>query len=394
MATWEQVVAAHGSQSAAARFLGIDRGTLRERLAREKKGLKTPAVPRGTLHRDSSNVTATGRGELEGELASILKRKRTLVTVENLADTLDVAPAKIRTAMQNLRKGGHNITIIGAGVELGRDIPKADPLRINLSKLKGKVFRFGATADNHLGSRYERLDVLNALFDIWASEGISTVYQMGNIIEGDATFNRQDVHTTGMHGQALYLAEHWPHRKGITTQFLTGDDHEGWYVQREGIHIGHYLEDVARKAGRTDLQYIGHMEHDIELAGAKQSTIMRLVHGGGGSSYATSYVAQKLVESYSGGEKPQALLIGHYHKAEYGYHRGVHAVQVGCTQDQSPFMRKKHLAAHLGGWTIEMSLNDDGLITRFKPEFLPFYDKAWTRTHWSYKQPSSKKRAA
>jgi len=126
------------------------------------------------------------------------------------------------------------------------------------------------------------------------------------------------------------------------------------------------------------------MEADIVIPSKNGKTTLRLVHPGGGSSYAISYTEQKIVESYSGGEKPDILLVGHYHKAEYSYVRGVHIVQTGTTEDQSPFMRKKRLAAHLGGWIIEFSVDINGAITRFKQEFIPFYDNAYYKK-WAYK---------
>jgi hypothetical protein len=322
---------------------------------------------------------------LEARLGALLKRRKSLQTVEALADELDVAPARVRGAMERLKDAGHNVVVIAGNVELSPDLPKRSALRINIAKLQGEMFRFGVTGDNHLGSRYERLDVLNALFDTWASQGIQTVYQLGNMIDGEARFNKTDLLAYGMDGQARYFAKHWPQRPGMTTHFITGDDHEGWYVQREGVDIGRYLENVAREMGRKDLVYLGHMEHDISFEGRKQKSIMRLIHAGGGSSYATSYAAQKIVESYQGGEKPAVLLVGHYHKAEYGYPREVHVLQCGCTCDQTPFMRKKKLQAHVGGWTVEMTVNPDGLITRFRSEWMPFYDLGFYEKAWRYR---------
>ena len=206
-------------------------------------------------------------------------------------------------------------------------------------------------------------------------------------------FNRSDLlsEAHGMGAQIAYFAEHWPQRKGVTTYFVTGDDHEGWYAQRENVEIGQLLEDEARRNGRTDLVYCGHMEHDFLFKRKGGSATMRLVHAGGGSAYATSYTVQKLVESYQGGEKPNILLVGHYHKADFSYPREVFTVQAGCTEDQSPFMRKKKIQAHVGGWTIEMIQSDDGLIHRFRPTWDPFYDldfykgKQW-RYHWGKKR--------
>lgn len=317
------------------------------------------------------------------QLHSFLKTRKKTLTLEQLSDHFDCGVTKVRTAMEALSKKGSNIRIVSGAVELSRDIPKSEPTRINIDKMKGRVVRFGLTSDNHLGSKYCRLDVLNALFDIWAREGIKDVYQCGNMIDGEARFNKFDIIAHGIDGQSKYFAEHWPKRKGITTHFVTGDDHEGWYVQREGVDIGQILEDTAVRMGRHDLKYLGHMEHDIHFVGKKQTAIMRLIHAGGGSAYATSYAPQKIVESYQGGEKPHILLIGHYHKAEYGYPREVHVVQAGCTEDQTPFMRKLKIQAHVGGWTVEFTLNPEGVISRFKTEWFPFFDLGFYKK-WKY----------
>jgi biotin operon repressor len=321
--------------------------------------------------------------EFNEKLHAFLKTRKNTLSLEQLSDHFNCGISKVKKAMEELAASGHNIRIVSNAIELSRDIPKSEPTTIDVSKLNGKTIRFGLTADNHLGSKYCRLDVLNALFDIWAKEGIKDVYQLGNMIDGEARFNKFDIIAHGINGQTEYFVKHWPKRRGITTHFITGDDHEGWYVQREGINIGQFIEDAAKHERRNDLKYLGHMEHDIIFAGGKNKAIMRLIHAGGGSAYATSYSVQKIVESYQGGEKPNILLVGHYHKAEYGYPREVHVVQAGCTEDQTPFMRKLKIQAHVGGWIIEFGLNSDGFITRFKTEWIPFYDLGFYR-NWKY----------
>ena len=205
------------------------------------------------------------------------------------------------------------------------------------------------------------------------------------MIDGEARFNKFDIHKYGLQNQVEYFVKTWPQRKGMTTHFITGDDHEGWYTQREGVNVGQFIQLAAENAGRHDLKYLGHMEHDIRLKTAKGQATMRLIHAGGGSSYATSYTAQKIVESYQGGEKPNILLIGHYHKAEYGFPREVHCIQVGCTLDQTPFMRKKKIQAHVGGWTVSFSQDELGNIHGFTPQWHPFYDKGYYDKAWKYR---------
>ena len=161
-------------------------------------------------------------------------------------------------------------------------------------------------------------------------------------------------------------------------------DHEGWYTQREGVNVGRFIEDRARQSGRNDLKFLGHMEHDVIIERPNGSCKIRVLHPGGGSSYAISYTAQKIVESYTPGEKPDVLIVGHYHKASYNHVRGVHVVQTGCTEDQTPFMRKKRLDAHVGGWIIEMKVGDTGAIIQFKQTWIPFFDKKVYHKDWKY----------
>lgn len=320
---------------------------------------------------------------LKKKLKGFFKAKG-VVTYEELSDHLDIGVSRTKKIIENLVKEGHNYTIEDRHAIASTHIPKSGPVKLNVKKMSTSFFKFGAVGDNHMCSKYERLDVLNALYDLYEKEGVKVVYNTGNWIDGEAKFNKHDLNTHGLENQLEYFIKHYPKRKGIKTYFIAGDDHEGWYVQREQIDIGKYAEKKAIEAGREDLIYLGYMEADVVLPAKKGKTTLRVLHPGGGSSYAISYTIQKIIESYQGGEKPDVLLIGHYHKADYVFCRGVHAVQTGCTQDQSPFMRKKKLAAHLGGWIIEMATDDNGAVTRFKQEFMPFYDNGYYQK-WAHK---------
>lgn len=311
-------------------------------------------------------------------------RRNDLLTIEVLAAELGLGKRATKVLVKDGIALGHTYTLNKNYVLYSKLLPKQPQQLLNVAKMSTGFYRFGVTGDNHLCSRYERLDVLNALYDTFKEAGIKHVFNTGNWIDGEARFNKHDLHTHGLDNQIQYFINKYPSRKGIVTSYITGDDHEGWYTQREGIDVGRFAEYQARSAGRTDLEYLGHMEADMVIKAPNGQTTIRILHPGGGSSYAISYTSQKIVESYTGNEKPHILLDGHYHKAGYNYIRGVHVVQTGCTQDQTPFMRKKRLAAHLGGWIIEFSTDDNGAITRFKQEFIPFYDRGYYKK-WYYR---------
>lgn len=363
-------------------------GDIAKALGKSESTLTRMALKLG-LPKKSSIAKQTVLSEVKDTLKEdvfklILKGKRRF-SYEELADKFDVSPKRIRDIISTLENEEKNFRYSPGGVEV-TDVIEKSFSTIDAKHLVGEKIRFGFVTDNHLGSKYERLDVLNALYDRFAMEGIETVYNAGNVIDGEARFNKFDIHVYGMENQCKYFAEVYPKREGIKTYYITGDDHEGWYVQREGINIGKFMEQKAREAGRDDLVYLGHMEHDVILKAKKGEAILRVVHPGGGSSYAYSYTSQKIVESYSPGEKPHIVLGGHYHKASYNYIRGVHFVQGGCTMDQSPFMRKKRLEAHIGGWIIEIQQGVNGVIQSFKCEWIPFYSKDFYDKEglWSY----------
>jgi hypothetical protein len=240
--------------------------------------------------------------------------------------------------------------------------------------------RFGLVSDTHLCCRESRLDALNAQYDLFHKEGIAMVFHAGNIVDGFLPrINGASALESSIDGQALYCADWYPRRKGITTFFITGNDHEGWW-QKEGFNFGAYLQMVCEKKERTDLKYIGHVESDVELKCGEHTQVMKIQHPGGGSAYARSYKGQKMVESFQGGEKPAILVQGHYHVSGYSFDRNVHIIGMPGFQDQTIFGRTKHLRYEVGGVILEFKMSaTTGTITRMRPEFTMFFDRGFYR---------------
>jgi len=293
----------------------------------------------------------------------------------DLATRIGVKEAVLKNVVSSLQDSGYVIEKHGNFIKITSGIPEHRPFKISPSRAWGKERVFGVVSDSHLGSYQERLDVLEFAYDDFKRRGIKTVYHAGNIVEGECHFNKYDIRVHGITDQTLYCLDHYPQRDGITTFYITADDHEGWWFQREGIDFGRYLQLEAQERGRKDLIHLGYQEVDIELKEKNGFSVMRLVHPGGGSAYAISYALQKLVESFQGGEKPNILLCGHYHKAGVFYPREVNCVLCGCTCDQSRFMRKKKIQAHVGYYILKILQNKDGTITEFTTTFIPFFDR-------------------
>ena len=317
------------------------------------------------------------------EIRKVLKKGP--ASTEELAKSLDAPVRLVADALKDMKnKGVLLLTTLDGRHDLG-DSVLLEPGKSEVKGEKGEwTHVFGFVTDNHLCNRHSRLDVLNAAYDHFERLGIERVYNAGNWIDGEARFNKTElIVAPGLDNQLDYLIDKYPVKPGIETYYIAGDDHEGWYQQREGIEVGKYLQNRAEDAGRTDLNYLGYGEADVKLSFGQGSSVLRVVHPGGGSAYAISYTDQKRVESYQGGEKPQIELVGHYHKFNYGYPREVHTVQGGCTTDQSLFMRKKRLQAHVGYSIIRIKQDETGAVAGFQVQWNPFFDRGFYERRFS-----------
>lgn len=313
--------------------------------------------------------------------------RRGPITVADLALREDVTETVVLKTLKELQAKGINVQHFGdhwsiekapAVVNTSSDVYKSRP---------DGTYEFGFVSDTHLCSKYERLDVLTDLYDRFAAAKVDRVFHTGNYIDGEARFNRYDLLVHGMDAQIAYMAEKYPHRTGLTTYAVSGDDHEGWYCQTNGVDIGRYAEARMRDAGRTDWVDLGYMEAYVTLLHrtTKARNRMLLMHPGGGTAYALSYTVQKIVESLEGGEKPAVLLVGHYHKLEFVNLRNVWTIQTGCTTDQTPFARKKKIQYALGGGICRLEQDpSNGAIVACRVELFQYFNTGYyVNRRWS-----------
>lgn len=316
------------------------------------------------------------------EAREVLAGKTLAQTASVLSDRWNeyITEQMVRGAIR--RWGARQIRDAERGAQV-RDFDKAErlvrarpPVAIKDVPLNGVVL-VGALGDTHLCSKYERLDLLHMMYDMYESEGVRTVFHTGNYIEGEARFNQNDIAVHGMDNQLRYFVTNYPKNKGITTYYVDGDDHEGWYTQREGVNVGERLEDIARREGRDDLSYLGYMEKDIQLS-EHSDRFIRVVHPGGGSAQAVSWTSQKIIGAIEHDDAmPYIMFVGHYHKAEFlPNYRGVNIFQTGTFQEQSPFMRKKLLRADIGAWIVRIRYQD-GEPVGVGGDYIPFKRKTW-----------------
>lgn len=311
-------------------------------------------------------------------------------TVGELAARFAASTTVIQDLLVAMRDDGANVLNLG---DTWRVVHQPAPRATEFvyESRPDNTYTFGVASDQHLCSKYERLDVLNDLYDWFEQEGVDRVFNAGNWIDGDDVKNQHDVAVWGFEPQVDYCVAHYPQRRGIATYAVWGEDHEGWYSRREALDVGRFVERRFRDNGRTDWHDLGFMEAGVSPVNANSGAVappLVVMHPGGGSSYAVSYRPQKIVESLQGGEKPSVLLIGHYHKISFNLFRSIWCLQCGCSQDQTPFMRKKGLDAHMGGLIVTLRQDPEtGAITGCDISTRQYFNKGYTNHRWSRSGP-------
>jgi predicted phosphodiesterase len=244
-------------------------------------------------------------------------------------------------------------------------------------KFKNRVYdhsklghvKIGILADTHIGHKKFDEGFMKYASEVFRKEGVKNVYHAGDITEGMSgrpghVYELQYVGFSQQVGAAARIFKQY--FSDFQIYGITGN-HDQWFKYKgdNGADVGEELQNRL-----PNFHYIGENEAHVKL-GPKAN--LMLFHPGDGTAYATSYKLQKLAESFTGGEKPNILVEGHYHKAMYMFSRNIHALEGGTLCGQTGWMRGKKIPAHMGFWILELDIGKRG-ITRFTPHFYPKYD--------------------
>lgn len=229
-----------------------------------------------------------------------------------------------------------------------------------------KVLKFAIIGDTQIGSKYTQLTYLHHFYNLCEEEGIRDIYHTGDMVEGlkMRTGHEYELYEVSADDMKQDVILNYPRRPGITTHFISGN-HDASIFKQVGYDI---CRAIANE--RPDMHYLG---RDCAVVHLTPNCTLELRHPWDGTAYALSYKVQKMVEAMESDSKPNILAVGHYHKAEYLFYRNIHVLQTGCFQAQTPFTRGKGISTQMGGWIITLTVDEDGTIRRFAPEFIPYY---------------------
>jgi predicted phosphodiesterase len=277
-----------------------------------------------------------------------------------------VSPRRVREAAERLGVAGFRVGEDSGRIVLQRVPPPS--ATVHRALFSGEVIRFGVLGDTHLGSKHERLEELHIAYDRLTAEGIERVFHVGDLVCGLGIYPGQanDIHQHTYEDQVAYAVANYPRRKPIRTHLIAGNhDLEGEFGK-----VG--ADPVAAACNqRDDMAYLGAYATTIEL---EQGTRIYLLHPKGAMGYAADYKIRKIAESFEGGEKPNAMFVGHYHRRGDFEARGIQCVLTGCFESGQSYGARLGLAEPAVGFhLIEATIGEDGSIVRWRAEWFRFW---------------------
>lgn len=284
--------------------------------------------------------------------------------VKTIAQELEIAEHEVYGLVYMLINRGYLYDIVD-----GKIIKLNQPARSNdVYSIKNdlKHLKLLLISDTHLGSKYDRLDILRYLYNKAEDKEVNYILHSGDLTDGlsGRPQQLQELRELSYTGQRDYVIDKYP-KSEIPTYIIAGN-HDLWWVKQCGADI---VRDICNN--RTDLHYLGSDCEDLQIGKLK----IRLYHGKGGGAYAKSYPLQKYLDAIPMEERPDILQTGHTHQAFYMKQGKTHCFQTSCLQDLTPFERSMGFNNDKSCWWVEVDFDNKGEVHSIKPELETFQKK-------------------
>lgn len=297
------------------------------------------------------------------EKLQVYLTKKPSPQVDQVAKDLELEEYQIYGLIAMLKKKGYLFDILDNKVVKIKPLKENEVYEIpcNLDHLKLLLI-----SDTHLGSKYDRLDILKYLYRKAEENGVNYVLHSGDLTEGVSGRPQQlyELRECSYTGQRDYVVNKYP-KSEIPTYIIAGN-HDMWWVKKCGADI---VKDICDR--REDLYYLGSDCEDLKIGKLR----IRLYHGNGGSAYAKSYKVQKYLDSIPVEERPHILQTGHVHNAFFMKQGNTYCFQTSCLQDLTPYERSMGFSNDKSCWWVDVYMDNKGNLLRVNQELESFVKK-------------------
>ncbi|MCX8175092.1 MAG: metallophosphoesterase family protein [Candidatus Micrarchaeota archaeon] len=296
-------------------------------------------------------------------------------TAEELSEKYRVPKKEIIACIDALRKDGVRIIATESrqdgGVRYSINImPDAhNVFLISEQDSKERKMDFGFISDLHFASVFHLPKSFYEAMRRLADRGVKRVYVAGDVHDGTRIYKGHEVNLLGwtVEQQTDIAAEALFKHPDLEFWAIAGN-HDYSFTKQNGVKPLAILEKKV-----DNFKNLGDMMADVVYHGIK----IRLLHGGSGRVYATSYPSQTYLRDYFRGlektelkDVPHLLLVGHYHTYYQGKDHGIIVLQPGSFQDgDNEYCLRRGLTGPVGAFHITLRYKD-GTINEFYTTYI------------------------
>lgn len=305
----------------------------------------------------------------------LLQKRNARYKFKELMSLTKLSVKELRAAIAELRQSQKNLVF----AKFDRtyylsDTPTWYSNQTDLSELLPEAGSIGVLTDTHLCSDAERLDLVNNAYDEFARQGITTVFHVGDLMDGMDVYKGHNMFLKvhGGQAQAAYFIKNYPHRKGITTYAIAGNHDLSLYL-KSGIDLASLVvngfhHEGRQYEGRKDIVYLGQYSHKIILP---QEVTVELLHPRGNNAYAKSYKQQKRSEAMDRNLRPDIQLSGHFHDFNMTWINHTYFLALPGLQDETEFFKRLGLPRGMGFVVLHYEIKD-GKLKSLCPELFMY----------------------
>ena len=299
--------------------------------------------------------------EICDKIYYMAKKKKSF---KEICEQLELKDYEVAGLVILMAQQGYNIDFVNNEIIIRKTPPKHEDvyqLPNNLNHLKLLLI-----SDTHLGSKYDRIDILKYLYNKAEEENVKYILHSGDFTDGRSNRPEQvyELREPSFEGQVEYCIDKYPKFSGKT--YVIQGNHDDWWYKNAGSEV---VKAIAKQ--RDDIIYLGADIADMRIGNLK----VRLFHGSGGGSYAKSYKIQKYLDTIPMSERPDILQTGHIHQSFYMKQDKTHCFQTSCLEDQTPYCRSMGLANDKSCWWVDIDFDDKGNVYKIVPELEEFTNK-------------------
>ena len=300
--------------------------------------------------------------ELVEKIKYLINKKKSL---SQICEELELQDYEVIGIVELLKQDGFLADYInGEIIRLKKPIKENDIYQVPINS---QTLKLCLISDTHLCSKYDRVDILNYIYEKAYERGIKHILHSGDFTDGRSHRPEHiyELKELSYDGQVDYCVDKYPKVEGITTYAIQGN-HDNWWYKSNGSEI---LKSIAKQ--RDDIVYLGTDYADIKIGKIK----IRLFHGSGGISYAKSYKIQKYLDGISQDEMPQILQTGHIHQSFYMKNDKTHCFQTSCLEDLTPYAKSLGFSSDKSCWWLDIESDNKGNIYNMNMELESFDNK-------------------